>query len=58
MQLHWTDRASNDLDHIEEYIIAQDNSVAAIEQILRIITVVEEHLIEHPLMGAAEDKRH
>lgn len=50
MQLHWTNRASHDLDHIEAYI-AEENPIAAIEQVLRILTVVETHLIEHPLMG-------
>ncbi len=50
MQIIWTEAASEDLDSIEGYIF-QDNPKAAIEQVLWIINLVEEHLSDNPGMG-------
>lgn len=50
MQIVWTEAASEDLNSIEDYVF-QDNPKAAIEQILRIINLVEEHLSDNPGMG-------
>lgn len=50
MQIVWTDAASDDLESIEDFI-SQDNPKAAIEQVLRIINLVEEVLADNPGMG-------
>ena len=49
MQIRWTKGASQNLEHIEEYI-AQDNPIAAIDTVLKVIETVE-LLVEHPAMG-------
>lgn len=49
MRIRWTKGASRNLEQLEEYI-AQDNSIAAIDTVLKIIETVE-LLIEHPAMG-------
>ena len=48
--MRWTNRSVSDLDNIERYI-SKENPIAAIQQVLRILYVVEEYLIEYPLMG-------
>lgn len=50
MQIRWTRTAAKDLDEIEEYI-AEENSIAATEQILTILDQVEELLPTHPEIG-------
>lgn len=50
MKVVWSKPASDDLNTIEEYI-ANDNPLAAIDQILHIIERVENQLPDHPLSG-------
>lgn len=50
MRLRWTNLASDDLDHIEEYI-AEDDPLIAIDVVLRVIDKVELILPEHPTAG-------
>ena len=50
MKIRWTNAAAQDLDSIREYIF-QDNPKVAIEQVLHIINLVEEHLYLNPGMG-------
>lgn len=49
MGIRWLKNASVDLDKIEAYI-SEDNPVAAIETVLKIIRYVN-RLIEYPAMG-------
>ena len=49
MQISWTRRADKSLEYIEEYI-AQDNKIAALETISKIIQAVE-HLRAHSHLG-------
>lgn len=50
MLIQWTEKARNDLDYIEAYI-KEDNPVAALKTVLRIINTIESNLIRHPGMG-------
>jgi len=50
VRLRWTNLASDDLDHIEEYI-AEDDPLIAIDVVLRVIDKVELILPEHPTAG-------
>lgn len=49
MRIRWFKNADADLDKIEAYI-SEDNSVATIETVLRIINYVNQ-LVEYPSMG-------
>ena len=49
MQIRWTKSASQNLEHIENYI-AEDNPAAAIDTIFRIFQAVE-MLTIHPHIG-------
>ena len=49
MQIRWTKSASQNLDHIENYI-AEENSAAAIDIVFRIFQAVE-MLATHPHIG-------
>lgn len=51
MQIRWTKGASLNLEQIEEYI-AEDNTLAAIHMVLKIIKAVG-MLQEHPGLGRA-----
>jgi toxin ParE1/3/4 len=51
VRIQWTKNASHNLEQIEEYI-AQDNSSAAANVVLKIINSIE-MLIEHPALGKA-----
>lgn len=50
MRVQWTEKAAQDLNHIEDYI-REDNPKAAIETILKIITSAETELSKHPAIG-------
>ena len=50
MRLRWASLASDDLDHIEEYI-AEDDPLMGMDVVLRIIDKVELILPEHPTAG-------
>jgi len=49
VRIRWLKRASQDLNHVQDYI-AQDNPHAAIETVLSIIETAEK-LIEYPGIG-------
>ncbi|NIQ11381.1 MAG: type II toxin-antitoxin system RelE/ParE family toxin, partial [Gammaproteobacteria bacterium] len=50
MRIQWSEKARHDLDYIEEYI-SEDNPIAAIETVLKIINTVESNLSQHPAIG-------
>ncbi len=50
MRVQWTEKATRDLNHIEEYI-REDNPKAAITTVLKIITSAEAQLSRHPAIG-------
>ncbi len=50
MRVQWTEKANQDLNHIEEYI-REDNPRAAITTILKIINSAETQLSKHPAIG-------
>ena len=52
MKIRWTKAASQDLDSIHDYI-SRDNPKAAVDQVMRVIHVIEEHLADNPWMGRA-----
>ena len=52
MGIRWTKAASQDLDSIHDYI-SQDNPKAAVDQVMRVLHVIEEHLSGNPWMGRA-----
>jgi toxin ParE1/3/4 len=49
LRIHWTERASLNLDDVENYI-ARANPDAAIQTVLKIIRAVEQ-LVDHPNLG-------
>lgn len=49
MKIRWTEGASNNLDHVEEYI-AQDNPPAAIATVNKIIETAQ-ILADYPTVG-------
>lgn len=51
MRISWTDLATTDLDHIEQYIAEQNSSAVAVGVVLRILGIVEAVLPEHPEAG-------
>ena len=51
MQINWTDLADRDLDEIEVYITKSNNPRVAVDVILRIVTVTELMLTNHPNSG-------
>ena len=55
MRIQWTEKARTDLNHIEQYI-SEDNPVAALETIVKIITAAESSLSRHP--GSGRPGRH
>jgi len=52
VQILWTAAAARDLESMAEFI-ARDNPAAAVDQVLRVIHVVERHLPEMPHLGRA-----
>ncbi len=50
MRIVWTRPSENDLDAIETYI-AQDDPIAAIRLVLKIIHGTNDHLADHPNLG-------
>ncbi len=50
MSVQWTEKSSQDLNHIEEYI-REENPKAAITTILNIINSAETQLSKHPAIG-------
>ena len=50
MSVQWTEKATQDLNHIEEHI-REDNPKAAITTILNIINSAEMQLSKHPAIG-------
>ncbi|RLE16042.1 MAG: type II toxin-antitoxin system RelE/ParE family toxin [Acidobacteria bacterium] len=46
----WTELAASDLDQIES-LIFEDNPDAALQQVIRIIDVVETYIADRPRMG-------
>ena len=49
MKIRWTKAASQDLDSIHDYI-SRDNPKAAVDQVMRVIHVIEEHIADNPWM--------
>jgi toxin ParE1/3/4 len=51
VQIKWTDLASNDLDAIENYITSENSPSVALDVILRVVSVTELVLTNHPNAG-------
>jgi toxin ParE1/3/4 len=51
VQVKWTDLASRDLDAIESYIVKENGLNVATDVVLKIISVVEPVLTNHPHAG-------
>ncbi len=50
MRIQWTEAADDDLESVAAYI-SVDNPTAAVKQVIRVVTIVEELLSEHPAAG-------
>lgn len=50
MRICWTRQASRDLDSVRAFL-APENPLAAVEQVLRLIQVVEETIAANPAIG-------
>lgn len=50
MRIQWTEKARQDLNHIEQYI-SEDNPIAALKTVITIINSVESNLSVHPGIG-------